>query len=54
MLNFFRIKTNIKPEAEKDIQKLQKYSSTEGNLTSLEQHDLDYWKEKHTEHYFGY
>lgn len=50
---FDKIKTNIKPLAEEDVDKLQKYSSTEGNLTPLEQHDLEYWKEKHTENYFG-
>lgn len=50
---FDKIKTHLKPIADEEMQKLQKFSASEGNLTPLEVYDLEYWKNKHTNHYYA-
>lgn len=49
-----RIKTNLKPVAEQELAKLQKYSASEGNLTPFEPFDIEFWRTKHTNNYFKY
>jgi Zn-dependent oligopeptidase len=49
-----RIKTNLKPVSDEEFNKLQKYASKQGNMTTLESYDIEYWKTKHTDQYFGY
>jgi len=43
-----KIKTNLKPVAEEDLARLQKYSVNEGNLTPFEAFDVEFWRTKHT------
>lgn len=50
---FDKIKLNLKPIVDEDLVKLQKFSGSEGNLTQIENSDVEYWKTKHTDHYFG-
>lgn len=50
---FDKIKTHLKPIAEQDLEKLQKFSATEGNLTPLDHCDIEFWKTKHTQKNFG-
>lgn len=50
---FDKIKTNLKPIVDEDLQKLQKFSKSEGNLTPLDNCDVDFWRTKHTQHYYN-
>ena len=47
-----RIKTNLKPVADESLVKLQKYSASEGNLTTFETFDIEFWRTKHTNNYY--
>lgn len=50
---FDKIKTNLKPLADEHLQKLQKFSASEGNLTPLDNCDIEFWRTKHTEKNYG-
>jgi len=50
---FDKIKTNLKPLVDVDLQKLQSFSKKEGNLTPLDNCDIEYWRTKHTQLHFG-
>ncbi len=49
---FDKIKTNLKPLVDADLEKLQKFSESEGNLTPLDNFDVEFWRNRHTQQHF--